>query len=177
CVLILFFCALGAFAAPTTPQIRERYRNYAMVHQGNAAAGKALFEAPGKIACSLCHTTDRSASKVGPDLFAIGDKFGRDDLIEQVLEPSATIAVGYTTTVVRTKAGEVYEGIVKQSSDAEVGLMQADGKLVHIKIADIDQKRPRPESIMPEGLEATMSQQQFADLISYLTTLKAPQST
>ena len=177
CVLILFVCAHFASAAPTPPQLREKYRNYAMVHQGNAEAGKALFEAPGKIACSLCHTTDRSASKVGPDLFAIGDKFGRDDLIEQVLEPSATIAVGYTTTVVRTKAGDVYEGIVKQSSDSEIGLMQADGKLVHIKIADIDQKRPRPESLMPEGLEETMSQQQFADLISYLTTLKAPQST
>ncbi len=177
-VCILIAGASAARSAPTTrPGVRDRYRNYAMVHQGNAAEGKALFEAPGKVACSQCHTHNGSASKVGPELCAIGDKYGRDDLIEQVLEPSATIAVAYTTIIVRTKSGDLLNGIVKQSTDQEIGLMQADGKLIHINIADIDQKRPEAQSLMPEGLEQAMSQQQFANLISYLTTLKAPQST
>jgi len=38
---------------------------------------------------------DGSSSKAGPDLFAVGDKFPRRDLIRAVLEPSAEIAVGY----------------------------------------------------------------------------------
>lgn len=170
--------SIAAAADPTSrPTQRELYQKYAMVHQGDAEAGKALFQEPGKIACSLCHTTDGKGGKVGPDLFAIGDKYGRDDLIEQVLDPSATIAVGYTTTVVRTKSGDLYQGIVKESNDLEIGLMGSDGKLIHIKIADIDQKKPTNVSLMPEGLEGAMTQKQFADLICYLTTLKAPQAT
>jgi putative heme-binding domain-containing protein len=162
---------------PGRPAPRDRYSKYAMVHQGDPEAGKKLFEEPQKIACSNCHTTDGKGGKAGPDLFAIGDKFGRDDLIEQILFPSKTIAVGFTTTVIRTKSGDLFTGIVKQSSEQSIGLMGADGKLVQIKTSDIDQKRNTDISLMPEGLEGSLTQQQFADLISYLTTLKAPQST
>jgi putative heme-binding domain-containing protein len=148
-----------------------------MVHQGDAVAGKALFLEREKIACSICHTIDGNGGKVGPDLFAIGDKYGRGDLIQQVLEPSATIAVGYSTTVIRTKSGDTFQGIVKEANDQTVGLMGSDGKLLHIKTADIERQRTTDVSLMPEGLEGALTQQQFADLISYLTSLKAPQST
>src|SRR6185295_4651781 len=87
--IVLFAASTRAPAQttrPAPPTPRERYRLYAMVHQGDAEAGKALFNEPQKIACSNCHTTDGKGGKAGPDLFAIGDKFGRDDLIQQVLE-------------------------------------------------------------------------------------------
>ncbi|HET6247993.1 MAG TPA: hypothetical protein VFE47_09880, partial [Tepidisphaeraceae bacterium] len=105
----------AATPAPATQPSREAYQKFAMIHQGDAVVGKALFAEPGKVACSICHTTDGTASKAGPDLFAIGDKYGRDDLIQQVLFPSATIAVGYSTTVIRTKTGDMFQGIVKES--------------------------------------------------------------
>lgn len=176
-VSALLSAGLIAAAAPTSqPTERERYQKYAMVHQGDAEAGKRLFQEPGRICCSQCHTTDGKGGKVGPDLFAIGDKYGRDDLIQQILEPSATIAVGYTTTVVRTKSGDLFTGIVKETTEQQIGLMGSDGKLIHIDISDIDQKKPTNVSLMPEGLEGTMSQSQFADLVGYLTTLKAPQA-
>ena len=120
--------SLQAATPPATQPTRESYRKYAMVHQGDAERGKALFFDQQKIVCSQCHTVDAKGGKAGPDLFAVGDKFGRDDLIDQVLNPSATIAVGYSTTMVQTKSGETYVGIVKQSNDKSVGLMNADGK-------------------------------------------------
>ena len=177
---ILALASVASGAGPTTkPAVppREKYRAFAMVHMGDAAAGKALFQEPQKIACANCHTIDGKGGKAGPDLFAIGDKFGRDDLIEQVLEPSATIAVGYSTTIIRTKSGDLIQGIIKESNDQVVGLMGADGKLNRIKTSDIDQQKTTDISLMPEGLEGSLTQQQFADLIMYLTTLKAPQST
>src|SRR5579871_242207 len=88
--LILLPATLALAAPPATNESREKYRAFAMVHQGDANAGKLLFNEPQKIACSNCHTTDGKGGKAGPDLFAIGDKYGRDDLIEQVLNPSAT---------------------------------------------------------------------------------------
>jgi putative heme-binding domain-containing protein len=175
----LLLSASAAFAAPpaTRPAPREEYRKFAMVHQGDADAGRRLFLEPGKVACSTCHTTDGSGGKAGPDLFAIGDKFGRDDLIQQVLEPSATIAPGYNTTIVRTKGGDVLDGVVKESGDDAIGLMGSDGQLRRVKTADIESKRTTDVSLMPEGLEGALTQQQFADLVAYLTTLKVPQST
>jgi len=167
---------LHAATPPATQPSRETYRKYAMVHQGDAERGKALFLDQQKIVCSQCHTVDGKGGKAGPDLFAVGDKFGRDDLIDQVLNPSATIAVGYSTTIVQTKSGETYVGIVKQSNDKSVGLMNADGKLVTIATSDIEKQRTTDVSLMPEGLEASLTQQQFADLIAYLATLRAPQN-
>jgi putative heme-binding domain-containing protein len=176
-LLSIASAASGATPVPATQPSREAYRKFAMIHQGDAAAGRALFLEPGKIACSQCHTTDGKGGKAGPDLFAIGDKYGRDDLIEQVLDPSANIAVGYSTTVIRLKSGDMVQGIIKESDDQAVGLMGSDGKLLRIKTSDIDKQRTTDVSLMPEGLEGALTQQQFADLIAYLASLKAPEST
>src|SRR6478752_1739738 len=138
-VSVLFSASLSFAAdpAPTTrPASRDKYHAYAMIHQGDAAAGKDLFTQAQKIACSLCHTTDGSGGKAGPDLFAIGDKYGRDDLIEQILFPSRTIAVGFSTTIIRLKSGDTVQGIIKEANDQTIGLMGSDGKLVRIATAD-----------------------------------------
>jgi len=170
--------AFAAGPAPATqPASREKYRDFAMVHQGDADAGKLLFLDEQKLACTKCHTTDGKGGKAGPDLFSIGDKYGRDDLIEQVIYPSKTIAVGYSTTIIRTKAGDTFQGIIKEADDQAVGLMGSDGRLVRIRNSDIDRQRTTDVSLMPEGLESALTQRQFADLIAYLASLKTPQST
>ncbi|HSZ58850.1 MAG TPA: PQQ-dependent sugar dehydrogenase [Tepidisphaeraceae bacterium] len=148
-----------------------------MIHQGNAEAGRKLFFEAQRLACSQCHTVDSRGGKAGPDLFAIGDKFGRDELIQSILEPSATIAVGYSTTTIRTRSGDFFQGIIKEASEQGVGLMGADGKLVRIRTQDIDRQQTTDVSLMPEGLEASLSFEEFADLIAYLASLKAPQNT
>jgi putative heme-binding domain-containing protein len=172
----------AVLAAPPPEQAassknRERYFKYAMTHLGDAEAGKKLFLEPQNIACGNCHTVDGSGSKAGPDLFTIGDKYGRGDLIQQILQPSATIAPGYSATIIRTKSGDDFTGIVRETSADSIGIMGADAKLVRIKTADIEWRKTSDFSLMPQGLEAQMTQQQFADLICYLTSLKAPEST
>jgi putative heme-binding domain-containing protein len=183
-VAVTALLAAALAAAPAAPpatqaapsEARNRYFKYAMTHQGDADAGKKLFLEPQKIACGNCHTVDGSGSKAGPDLFTIGDKYGRDDLIQQILQPSATIAPGFTTTTIRTKSGDDFVGIVKETSTDSIGIMGGDAKLVRVKTADIEQQKTSDISLMPEGLEGLMTQPQFADLVSYLTTLKAPES-
>ena len=56
-------------------------------------------------------------------------------------------------------------------------LMGADGKLVSIATADIKEQRGSTVSLMPEGLQAGLSLQEFTDLTEYLATLKQPEST
>jgi len=156
-------------------QIKE-YRDFAMGHDGNAARGRELFLSVERTACVNCHSVDGSSTKAGPDLFAAGDKFPRGDLIREVLEPSATIAVGYGTTIVETKSGEEYEGVIKETTADGLELMGGDGKRVRIATAEIKEQRGSTISLMPEGLHAGISKEEFTDLIEYLISLKQPES-
>jgi putative heme-binding domain-containing protein len=120
---------------------------------------------------------DGSSSRAGPDLVATGDKFGRREIIDAVLNPSASIAVGYSTTTIETKSGEEYAGIIKQITATEVGLMGADAKLVTVPAGDIATRRTSDVSLMPEGLQTGLTLQEFTDLIEYLVSLKQPEHT
>jgi len=176
-VLVVCVSCVRGQTTRTTEESRQRYRAYAMIHQGDAAAGRKLFLDREKLACTLCHATDGKGGRAGPDLFAIGDKYGRDELIQSILYPSATIAVGYSTTTIKTRSGDWYQGIIKEANDRQIGLMGSDGKLVHIASGDIERQQTSDVSLMPEGLEAALKLPQFADLIAYLASLKAPQNT
>src|SRR5262249_55280409 len=126
-------------AATQVPSL-ESYRKYALTHEGDVAAGRALFNDEQRLACSKCHSVDGRANKAGPDLVAAGDAFGRWDLVDAVLQPSATIAPGYGTVIVETKSGDVLQGVLKQSTEAGLQLMGADGQLRPIATTEIKEK-------------------------------------
>jgi len=155
----------------------DAYRKHATTREGDVARGASLFADEQKLACAKCHSVDGSASKAGPDLFAVGDKFGRRDLVDAVLVPSAVISPGYGTVIVETKSGDEFQGILKQATDAGVQLMGADGKRVSIATADIREQRGSTVSLMPEGLHTGLSLQEFTDLTEYLAALRQPEST
>ena len=154
----------------------KEYRDAAMSRDGNPALGRELFNNEQRAACVKCHSVDGSSSKAGPDLFAVGDKFPRRELIQAVLEPSASIAVGYGTTIIETKAGDTLQGIIKEATADSLDLVGADGKHMRVAIRDIKEQRGSPISLMPEGLQAGLSRQEFNDLIEYLVTLKQPEN-
>src|SRR4051794_40529798 len=180
-----WFCALAMAvsqsarlqAAAQNPPGVDAYRKYALTHQGEAARGARFFSDEQRLACSRCHSIDGTASKAGPDLFAVGDAFGRRDIVDAILLPSATIAPGYGTVIVETKTGLEYQGTLKQATDAQIQLMGADAKLVTLARSDIKEQRGTAISLMPEGLHSGLSLQEFTDLIDYLVTLKQPVST
>lgn len=165
---------LGETASPPRP---EDLRRHALTHEGDPKRGAALFADPKRLACAQCHSVDGSASKAGPDLYAAGDAFGRRDLIEAILNPSATIAPGYGTVVVETHDGLHHQGVLKGSTAQAIQLMGGDGRLVTIPRADIRSQEGSTVSLMPAGLQAGLSLEEFADLIEYLTSLKQPEST
>ncbi len=154
---------------------RENYRKHAMTRSGNPARGKKLFT--GKRAlCAHCHSTDGSGHLAGPDLAAAGDKFSRADLIFSVLEPSANIMTGFALSIVKTKAGESFSGIVKESSQTEL-VIAAAGNLRHkITKSDIEEQLTSPVSMMPSNLHTALSKDEFSDLIAYVENLKDVQS-
>jgi putative heme-binding domain-containing protein len=172
-ISLLSAVGLGFTAsAQTKTNSAAQYADFAMSHTGNVAAGRRLFHNEQRLACVKCHTVDGSGGHAGPELANIGAKFPRRELIRSILEPSAAIAVGYTTTIIDTRQGDTFQGVIKQSSSDAIGLMGADGKLVRIQSKDILRQRSSLISLMPEGLQNGLSLQEFSDLISYLETLR-----
>ena len=158
--------------AATPPSKLKTYRDFAARRDGNSERGRIVFFAADKAGCALCHSVDGSNAAAGPDLSAIGDKLGRRELIEAVLEPNAAIAVGYESTLVETVSGETYYGVVKVADAAVIELMGADRVRVRRTRADVKSMRPSPTSLMPENLHTALTAQEFTDLIDYLASQK-----
>jgi len=176
CCFGLSLCLGQTPLAPSkSPRIGD-YRDFALRHEGDPVRGRELFGEAQRSGCVRCHTADGRGGKAGPDLFAVGDKYGRREIIDEVLLPSATIAVGYNTTTLETRDGEVSQGIIKQVTDEWIELMGGDGKLVRLGTADIRERRTSEVSLMPQGLQAGLSLQEFTDLVEYLVSLKQPES-
>jgi putative heme-binding domain-containing protein len=154
----------------------QAYEDYAMRTDGDVERGRELFARTDRALCAMCHTVDGSSGRAGPDLFAIGDKFPRRELIRSILSPSSTIAVGYGATSITRKSGDVVVGVIKQATEAWVELKGMDGKAVRVEAADIVSQTTLPASLMPEGLYQALSLEEFSNLIAYLEHLRQPRS-
>lgn len=144
------------------------WRDYALNHEGGAEWGRELFD--GKATCSQCHTLDGSGTKAGPDLSNVGDKFSRAELIRAIQDPSANLAVGYATTLLTLKSGATSGGILKQATAEWLELMGPDGKVTRVPVSEIDHREESKVSLMPPGLHAALTKEDFANLIACLVS-------
>jgi quinoprotein glucose dehydrogenase len=64
---------------------------------GDARRGAGVIFTNPAAECTRCHSFEGTAANVGPNLSKIGATLSRDQLVEALLEPSATIAAGFGT--------------------------------------------------------------------------------
>ncbi len=153
----------------------DEYLKSALTKEGDVDRGRVLFNNE-RIACAKCHSIDGSRSKAGPDLSAVGEKFGRREIIESVLTPSLRITDGYETTIVLLKQGKVVTGVVKRATDELLELLSSNGELTEVAINDIESRRSSATSTMPQGVHESLSKGDFNDLIEFLVSLKQSDS-
>ena len=99
-------------------------------------------------------------------------KYDRAELIRSVIEPSNRIATGYQPVLLTTTGGKVMTGLIRSETDSEVELVDAEASVSRIPKADIEERRLSEVSVMPKGQVDTLTPVEFADLISYLESLK-----
>jgi putative heme-binding domain-containing protein len=164
----------GGLVNPTSGSLaREEYVRFSLSHPGDPKRGRALFTDASRLACTRCHRVLTTGGDIGPDLSDVGGKFGREQLVESVLEPSRQITEGYRPSIVSTTHGQVLTGIVKQESVTELKLIDATGKQHSIRKTEIDWRKVGDVSLMPDGLATGISREEFVDLIAYLQGLRA----
>lgn len=139
--------------------------------RGNPRQGALVFF-KSAAACAKCHEPGEGAVSLGPKLSELGDKLSGEYLVEAVLYPSKAIRKGYETVRVLTDDGRLHVGLVHSKSDEEVVLRDANNLDQETKIprAEIDEMVEAKESLMPDGLVASLSsEKQFYDLVRYLS--------
>jgi putative heme-binding domain-containing protein len=167
----------AAAAQPVSPDgaaaARGALARCALSVPGDPAKGRTVFADQVKAKCILCHRVRGEGATIGPDLSGIGGKFARPHLIESILEPSRQIVEGYRATLVATSNGRVITGLVKNETNRQLTLVDGEAHERVVHKPDIEDRKFLDVSIMPDGLAAELSRDQFADLIAYLETLRA----
>jgi putative heme-binding domain-containing protein len=159
-----------AFAAKV-----DDLRRVALHHDGDPQRGAVLFFDPRGIGCVRCHAAGgRGGSTIGPDLSGVASKYDRAELIRSVLEPSSRIATGYQPTIVATRDGKVFTGVVRAETADWLELADSEAKIARIAKHDIGERRLGNISIMPARPVESLSPAEFSDLISFLASLKQP---
>jgi putative membrane-bound dehydrogenase-like protein len=146
---------------------------------GDAANGKKLMAASlvGESQCLKCHMVRGQGGQIGPDLSMIGKKGSRENLFESILLPSKAIADQYVSWAVATADGQAISGLLVGETETTVTIRDANGKDYAIAVKDIEKRAKSLVSIMPEGLAATLTEDELVDLVEYLTQLQTASLT
>ncbi|MCA9053683.1 MAG: c-type cytochrome [Planctomycetaceae bacterium] len=138
---------------------------------GDANRGRYIFFGQ-TAACSRCHRVADEGAQIGPDLTKIATIRQPRDLVEAILLPSASFARDYHPYTAVTTDGRVVNGLITRQSSDTVVFRQTDLSEVRLPRAQIELLKESETSIMPQGLETKLSDQEFRDLLAYLQGLK-----
>jgi putative membrane-bound dehydrogenase-like protein len=139
----------------------------ALIPKADIRRGLKVFQSS-TAACIACHRRAYLGGDVGPDLSAIGKARSERDLLESILFPSLTFVRNYEPAAVLTVDGQIYNGVIRESSDEGITLQLDAKKSMQIPANEIEETRFSDVSIMPAGLEKQLTPQQLADLVKYL---------
>ncbi len=135
---------------------------------GDPEAGRRVFLS-GRATCTQCHALDGRGGALGPNLGGIGSSRNRDQIVRAILEPSEDFAPQYQAWLIATDDGLVHTGLqIDHKARGAIEMLTTEGRVVRFKAEQIEAYRASPQSIMPEGLEANLSVEEFRDLVAYL---------
>jgi putative heme-binding domain-containing protein len=130
---------------------------------GDAARGAKVFERE----CKSCHRVGTTGFALGPDLTGSpsGDAAA---LLANILDPNSVVQPNYLQYVVVDQNGRDYSGIIAAETATSLTLRRGDGAEDTILRGQIAEMTSTGLSMMPEGLEKTISKPDMADLIAFL---------
>ncbi|MEX2140976.1 MAG: PVC-type heme-binding CxxCH protein [Pirellulales bacterium] len=145
----------------------ERFSKLAVsagTSSGDAGRGLAVFEKR----CATCHRWGDRGQEVGPDLAALTDRLPGTMLVS-IFDPNRAVEAKYVSYTATTRQGLSHTGVLAQESDTSITLAKADGKREALLRSEIEELTSSGKSLMPEGLESELTEQDVADLLTFLS--------
>jgi putative membrane-bound dehydrogenase-like protein len=125
--------------------------------------GRALFDR----LCASCHRLHGQGGEIGPDLTGSG-RDNIDYLLENIVDPGATVSADFRMVVVALRDGRVLNGLVKAQT-ARTLTLQTQTEALNLDRDEIEGIRPSGSSLMPDGLLDPLKPDEIRDLIAYLS--------
>jgi putative membrane-bound dehydrogenase-like protein len=133
-----------------------------VIAKADPAHGKAIFAT----ACAACHKLYGEGGALGPELTG-SDRHKLSYLLENILDPSAIVPADYRMTLLQLKDGRTLTGVIPEQTDRTLTL-QTPAERLTLEKSQITTQQQLPISFMPEGLLASLGQDQVRHLIAYL---------
>ena len=105
-------------------------------------AATSSSTAPSSRACAATRSQARAATSA-PTSPASARRFPRAYLLEAIVDPNRQIAKGFETVVLALQNGQIKSGILKSEDAKEVRLMNAEGQMIVVPKADIEERSAR----------------------------------
>jgi putative membrane-bound dehydrogenase-like protein len=130
--------------------------------KANLKSGRELFQK----SCSNCHVLYGVGRALGPDLTG-SNRRNIDYLLENVVDPSASVGTEFREVLVRLQTGQVMSGVISQQNERTLTLQTAQEQ-VTLDRKEIEELKRTTNSLMPDALLQNFSSEQVRDLMGYL---------
>lgn len=141
-----------------------------VANEGDPHRGETIYRRAA-LQCTVCHAIGGAGGVIGPDLVSIGASAPVDYLIDSMLQPSVKIKEGYHTVLVTMKDGTAHAGAISREDANEIVIRDAVGNENRIPKSEVATQTISPVSLMPPGLTASLREDEFVDLIRFLSEL------
>ncbi len=157
---------LASVIPPSREAVAAKFQP-AITTKGEAGRGKTLYTGR----CSICHRAGGEGLELGPDLITVKTR-GRDSLLAAIIDPHKEVAAQYIAYEVNTKDGNAYLGMIARDDATSLALKIMGGAEISVPRANVKGSSSSGKSLMPEGLEAGLSVQDMADLLTFIEELQ-----
>lgn len=136
---------------------------------GDPILGKTIYDQQG---CRACHSIEEGEPLKGPYMGQIGSIMNQEQIAESILKPNASISQGFATIEITTSDDITYIGFITHESADRVIMRNIAGKSFIIRNEDIVDRKELEYSMMPEGLVNSLSYEELASLVIFLSNQK-----
>lgn len=160
--------AIWGRARPVSAEARQRIERLRAtltdkrLAGADASRGRAFFNKT----CAQCHKLFGEGGAAGPELTG-AQRGDLGYLLENILDPNATLAPAYRMSVFHLVDGRIINGLVAERGERTVTIQTPTERLV-VPRDEIENERQSDSSLMPVGLLDNLDERQVADLIRYL---------
>ncbi|MBI5772804.1 MAG: c-type cytochrome [Verrucomicrobia bacterium] len=129
--------------------------------------GRTMFTAA---TCAACHRVGSEGGVIGPDLTAVASRFGRRDLLDQILNPSKVMDDKFRNAVLTLKDGRRLTGSVELEDDRRILLRTEplSDDTTEVLKTDLRQRELSEVSPMPAGLLNGFQRDEILDLLAFI---------
>jgi putative heme-binding domain-containing protein len=140
--------------------------------RGDTTAGNRIFAAY----CANCHRVNNVGKTIGPDLSQVYKKFDNEQLLRAIIFPDEAIQFGYAPSLITRKDKLQVYGFVVADAKNEIIVRDISGQNIVVKKVDMAASERLPVSIMPSAAQFNFTDQDLADVTSFLTNLQDKKS-